>query len=256
MNLQNKNKQRLERLEKMKNLQKSLQTEKKKLTKEINTLTKRAEKKQERIETKANKKIDTYRDIKGQSIQQLKKQKREIKKFTSERITVTEKGAIIKNKEYQKIKKMIAIENKRRKKEFTKIQKEKYRVMGKEQANTIKQLKLMGDKRYREFTPIKINKQNISNFEKFKKNIIERTSEDKHQARASRYKQSYIKALHNNLGDKAIGLETLVNKISDKDFLTLYYTEKIGDISYPYDFVAVMERVRNIEETLLQYIKA
>lgn len=64
------------------------------------------------------------------------------------------------------------------------------------------------------------------------------------------YRESYLKALQNQLGGMSVPLQEKVSKMSLKKFIHLYYTEDLADIEFIYDKFDAIFKFKEISNIL------
>lgn len=113
----------------------------------------------------------------------------------------------------------------------------------------------VGNKKYGGLTPLTKNIdvfQSREHFKKYMTNLKENFKGDFIKKRDALYKENYLKAIENIHG-KDNKLYKIVDKTSLKNFMNLYYTENLAEMTYLYDPV-LREAIRDEVYTIFKEI--
>lgn len=162
-------------------------------------------------------------------------------------------GVVVTKKEMNEIERTLKRVNRIREEEVKRRRKMPFKHGKKPtEFNVGEQEKLMGDTRFRE-SKHKVknnfhNMKNYSDYEEWKKEVEEEFGGNYRDKRSQGYKDRYIKGLENIFGDESKQLIKHIEKMPLGDFMDVYYSNTIGNISYIYLPADRSAKLKNIGE--------
>ena len=179
--------------------------------------------------------------------------KRELNEF-NRTYTKTKSGAVVPKKlarEYERTVKRI---NKQKQKEKNRIGNEVFKSRGVKTPHTIAERNAIRvGKKYSylmEFKEDYTQFKSEADLRKRLEDIKKRHSGNWIRQKQEGYRESYIKALQNQLGGVSAPLQEKVSKMSLKKFIHLYYTEDLADIEFIYDKFDAIFKFQEISNIL------
>jgi hypothetical protein len=203
--------------------------------------------------------INIKRASEFNNVQEYNKYMQEMKSFLNPhnqnyRYVKSKTGNVMTKKEYNQLERTLARENRVKREEARKREKMPYKHGGKKTGvKTGEQQRLMGDPRLREAkhkVKNKFHELPPQKFVEWLQEVEEEFGGNVRDKRARRYKDSYIKGLQNVFGDEANHIINHIEKMGNKQFLDVYYSNTVGDIGYIYLPVERKRKLKNIAEGL------
>jgi hypothetical protein len=109
----------------------------------------------------------------------------------------------------------------------------------------------MGDVRFADLEPVKFNVHSVftqRDWEKKKTKLLKLYGEGNYLQKLNElYKENYITAMQNALGDDSKKLQQHIKSMSLEDFMRETFSENNADINFVYDRLAIKTRVQELE---------
>jgi hypothetical protein len=109
----------------------------------------------------------------------------------------------------------------------------------------------MGDVRFADLEPVKFNVHSVFSqreWEKKRDKLLKLYGDGKHLQRLNElYKENYITAMRNALGDESKKLQEHIKSMSLEDFMRETFSENNAEITFVYDRLAIQTRVKELE---------
>lgn len=110
----------------------------------------------------------------------------------------------------------------------------------------------MGDVRFSDLEPVKFRDPNTffskKEWEDYKKNKMDVYGDGRFVRRLNQlYKENYLKALRDNLGEPSKRLQEHIQNMSMEDFIKMNFTENNASIDFIYDRLTIHARVAELE---------
>jgi hypothetical protein len=162
-------------------------------------------------------------------------------------------GQVMRKKEYNELQRTLKRADRIRQEDVKRNRNKKYKHGGKETEMTVgEQEKLMGDVRFKE-AKHKIKNQfhtekDPMKFQEWLKDVEEEFGGNYRDKRRQSYKDRYIKGLDNIFGDEAKPLIKHIENMPLGEFMDVYYSNTVGNISYIYLPADRRAKLRNIGE--------
>ena len=166
----------------------------------------------------------------------------------------TKKGTSLNYGDVQEVEKVIRRVNRQKAKQWDAVKDLPYRHRGQETNLTVAQQANptigMGDPKFADLKMVKFDVDRFrseSEFLKYKEDKEKLYTKDFLKKQNELYRENYLKAMSNQLGETSRELQWKIQNMPIEDFIKMYYSENNAHINFVYDKLAAEARMEELE---------
>ena len=202
--------------------------------------------------------VDTVKLKEFNSRKDINKYLKQMNKFLTKKADFkveNKHGANLQYSEVQEVEKTLQRVNKQKKEQWNRVKDLPYMHRGKDTGLTVGQqadpVLGMGDPKYSDFKPMKVNYGRFRTEKEFRQWAREKEdvyTNDWLQRKNELYRDNYIKSMENNLGHASKLVQDHIKTMDLDEFITQFFTENTAHIGFVYDKLTIDVRVEELSK--------